>query len=89
MIRYWLWLWHKGGSSGGDSFCKGGSSNSLRRSIVSACMCGEVVVIVSALVMGVAMVVVVVVGKRRTTTITINTTTTTKTTNTNTKHSIK
>ena len=41
MIGYWLWLWHKGGSSGGDSFCKGGSSNSLRRSVVSACMCGE------------------------------------------------
>ena len=34
VIRYWLWLWQKGGSSGGDSFCKGGSSNSLRKSIV-------------------------------------------------------
>ena len=41
MIGYWLWLWHKGGSSGGDSFCKGGSYNSLRRSIVSACMWGR------------------------------------------------
>ena len=45
MIGYWLWLWlllwHKGGSSGGDSFGKGGSSISLKRSIVSACMCGE------------------------------------------------
>ena len=41
MIGYWLWLWCKGGSSGGDSFCKGGSSNSLGRSIVSACLCGE------------------------------------------------
>ena len=87
VIGYWLWLWHKGGSSGGDSFCKGISSNSLRRSIVSACMCGEGVVIVRVLVMGVAMVVVVVMGKRKTTTITINTTS--NTTNTDTKHSIK
>ena len=88
VIGYWLWVWHKGGSSGGDSFCKGGSSNSFIRAIVSACVV-KVVVIVRVLVMVVALVVVVVMGKRRTTTITINTTTTTKITNTNTKHSIK
>ena len=85
VIGYWLWVWHKGGSSGGDSFCKGGS---FRRTIVSACVV-KVVVIVRVLVMVAALVVVVVMGMRRTATITINTTTTTKTTNTNTKYSIK
>ena len=83
MIGYWLWSWHKGGSSGGDSFCKGVSSNSLRSAIFSVCVV-KVVVIVMVLVMVVALVVVMVVGKRRTTTIAINITTTTKTTNTST-----
>ena len=36
MIGYWLWVWLKGGSSGGDSFRNGGGSNSFRRAIVSA-----------------------------------------------------
>ena len=37
VIGYWLWLWHKSGSSGGNRLCKGGGCNSLRSAIVSAC----------------------------------------------------
>ena len=88
MTGYWLWFWHKGGSSGGDSVCKGGSCNSLGSAIVGACDV-KVMVIVMVLVMVMVLLVVGVVGKRRTTTITMNTTTTTKTTTTNTKHTIR
>ena len=37
VIGYWLCLWHKSGSSGGNRFCKGGSCNSLRSAIISVC----------------------------------------------------